>query len=68
MGKKNKTPDTTMPLVRAVEEWTSRGDIPNSSTDGDSIANLDSGVNGTLPLSRIFQDKDENPAKIRTPR
>ena len=33
------TPDTAMPLVRAVEAWTSRGDIPNSSTGGGIIEN-----------------------------
>lgn len=55
--KRNKTPGTTMPLARAVEEWTSRGDIPNASTDVDSIANLGSGVHGgdeRKSISHIF--------------
>lgn len=30
---KGKVPSTAMPLARAVAEWTSRGDIPDSATD-----------------------------------
>jgi len=29
---KQKIPDAAMPLVRAVAEWTSRGDFPNAAT------------------------------------
>ncbi len=34
-----------MPLVRAIAEWTSRGDIPNSAKDVNSISHLAEGVN-----------------------
>ena len=54
MGKKN-VPDTSKmkPLVRAVEEWTSRGDTTNASTDAESIANLSEGVNGAQKHGKI---------------
>ncbi|MBO6031915.1 MAG: hypothetical protein J6Q22_10780 [Prevotella sp.] len=56
--KKKNAPDTTMPLVRAVEEWTSRGDTTNSSTDADSIANLGSGANGGEERKSISANPD----------
>ena len=40
-----KIPDATMPLVRAIAEWTSRGDIPNPAKDVNSISQLAEGVN-----------------------
>ena len=39
-GVKVKTPDAAMPLVRAVAEWTSRGDIPDSAKCVGSLSNL----------------------------
>ena len=42
-----KIPDSAMPLVRAVAEWTARGDIPNAATDA-----------GTLPQNGYISNRE----------
>lgn len=56
---KRKIPDTAMPLVRAVEAWTARGDIPNPSTDKDSIAD-DVSVGKRVGEKTVFRGSDGN--------
>ena len=46
--RKNKFPDATMPLARSIAEWTSRGDIPDSAKDVNSISQLAEGVNAYI--------------------
>ena len=44
-----KIPDTTMPLVRAIAEWTARGDTTNSATDKSNILPTADNANPEAP-------------------
>ena len=62
---RGKVPDATMPLVRAVEEWTSRGDTPDSTTDVTTIAHPGENVNGENPrLSVTFSPEARAQAQL----